>query len=133
MFAQHSENNFQLHNPVNKELLLAGTFGELRSNHFHAGIDIKTNGREGMSVYAANNGFVSRIKISTGGYGKALYIEHPNGFTTVYAHLSQYSDKIEELIREHQYKVKKFEIELFPKQNEIQIDRNELIAYSGNT
>lgn len=133
VFAQHNKNSFQLHNPINNELLLAGTFGELRSNHFHAGVDIKTNGREGLSVYAADNGFVSRIKISTGGYGKALYIEHPNGLTTVYAHLSRYSDKIEELIRKHQYKVKKYEVELFPKRDEIQIEQNEVIAYSGNT
>jgi len=134
VFAQHNENSFQLHNPIkNKELLLAGTFGELRSNHFHAGIDIKTNGREGLSIYAADSGFVSRIKISTGGYGKALYIEHPNGLTTVYAHLSRYSDKIEELIRKHQYQVKKYEVELFPKRDEIQVEQNEIIAYSGNT
>ena len=133
VFAQHNENSFQLHNPINKELLLAGTFGELRSNHFHTGVDIKTNGIEGLSVYAADNGFVSRIKISTGGYGKALYIEHPNGLTTVYAHLSRYSDKIEELIRKHQYKVKKYEVELFPKRDEMQIEQNEVIAYSGNT
>ena len=98
-FAQKNENSIELNNPINKELLLAGTFAELRSNHFHAGLDIKTNGREGLSVYAAEEGFVSRIKVSTGGYGKALYIEHPNGLTTVYAHLSRYSDKIEEVVQ----------------------------------
>ena len=132
-FAQKNENSIELNNPINKELLLAGTFAELRSNHFHAGLDIKTNGREGLSVYAAEEGFVSRIKVSTGGYGKALYIEHPNGLTTVYAHLSRYSDKIEEVVQKKQYQNKKYEVELFPERDAIKVERNEIVAFSGNT
>ena len=80
--------------PLNIPLIISGTFGELRSNHFHAGLDIKTNGKEGYQVKSFNVGYVDRIRISTSGYGKALYIKHPNGLTSVYAHLSNFSSKI---------------------------------------
>ncbi|MFT5513759.1 MAG: murein DD-endopeptidase MepM/ murein hydrolase activator NlpD, partial [Bacteroidia bacterium] len=73
--------------PIDGPILLSGTFGELRNNHFHAGLDIRTGGVQGKSVKAAASGYISRIKVSAGGYGKALYIQHPNGTTTVYGHL----------------------------------------------
>lgn len=120
-------------NPLNIPIVLAGTFGELRSNHFHAGIDIKTNGKSGLKVHTALNGYVSRIKVSTSGYGKALYITHPNGYTTVYAHLSRFSDNIEKYIKARQYKKKSYEIQVFPLKNELIIAANEVVAYSGNT
>lgn len=119
--------------PLEGETILAGTFGELRSNHFHSGLDIKTKQREGLKVYAAASGYVSRIKIAHFGYGKALYITHPNGYTTVYAHLQRFSDKIESFIKKKQYEQESFEIEVFPTNNELILTKGEAIAYSGNT
>ena len=120
-------------NPLDYETILSGTFGELRSNHFHSGIDIKTKGKEGSKVYAFSKGYVSRIKISKGGYGKAIYIKHNDGKTSVYAHLKRFSKKIETIVKNEQYKKEDYEIEIFPALNEIKILDNELIAYSGNT
>ncbi|MDX1827986.1 MAG: M23 family metallopeptidase [Lutibacter sp.] len=119
--------------PLNIPLVLSGTFGELRTNHFHAGLDIKTEQKEGLKVYASANGYVSRIKISLWGYGKALYITHPNGYTTVYAHLSKFNPIIEKYIKQKQYKKESFEIQVFPKSNELPIKSNEIIAYTGST
>ena len=120
-------------NPLEYESILSGTFGELRTNHFHSGIDIKTKGKEGSKVYAFSKGYVSRIKISKGGYGKAIYIKHNDGKTTVYAHLKRFSKKIETIVKNEQYKKEDYEIEIFPALNEIKILDNELIGYSGNT
>jgi len=114
-------------NPLEIPLILSGTFGELRSNHFHAGIDIKTQQKEGFNVLAAANGYVSRIKISHWGYGKAIYITHPNGYTTVYAHLQKFNDRIETYIKKQQYKKENFEIELFPSENALTITKNETL------
>ena len=119
--------------PLNIQLVLSGTFAELRSNHFHSGLDIKTNGKQGLKVYAAAQGYVSRIKISRYGYGKALYITHPNGYTTVYAHLQKFSPEIEAYIKKQQYQRERFEIELFPKLNALKIESDALVAFSGNT
>lgn len=119
--------------PLEDELILAGTFGELRSNHFHSGLDLKTKQREGLKVFAAASGYVSRIKIAHYGYGKALYITHPNGYTTVYAHLQRFSDKIEAFIKQKQYDEESFEVEVFPTNQNLIITKGEVIAYSGNT
>ena len=121
--------------PINpgQQGYLAGTFGELRSNHFHSGIDIKTGGREGLNVYAAADGYVSRIKIQVHGYGKAIYIDHPNGYTSVYAHLKNYNPKIDSIIRAIQYKNKSYEVNYFPPKGSIKIKKGEFIAISGNT
>jgi hypothetical protein len=112
---------------------LSGTMGEIRSTHFHTGIDIKTSGISGLPVYAAQDGYVSRIKVSAGGYGHALYIQHPGGITSVYGHLLQYRDDIAEYVREEQYKKETFEINLFPDKDRFKVKRGELIALSGNT
>ena len=120
-------------NPLDIPLVLAGTFAELRSNHFHSGLDIKTQQQEGLKVFAAAKGYVSRIKISHWGYGKALYITHPNGYITVYAHLKTFSPKIEAFVKKAQYEKETFEIELFPKIQDLLIDTDEIIAFSGNT
>jgi len=119
--------------PLDIPIVLSGTFAELRSNHFHSGLDIKTQKRQGLKVYAAAEGYVSRIKISHFGYGKALYITHPNGYVTVYAHLQKFSSKIEDCIRQKQYEKESYEIEIFPDLEELQISEDEVIAYSGNT
>lgn len=119
--------------PLEVPVALAGTFGELRSNHFHSGIDIKTQQRQGLPVNASAEGFVSRIKVSEYGYGKALYIEHPNGYTTVYAHLKRFAPKIEKFIKKKQYESQSYEVEVFPSASELPVERGELIALSGNT
>ncbi len=119
--------------PLTIPLILAGTFGELRTNHFHSGLDIKTQQKEGLKVYTAAKGYVSRIKISLWGYGKALYITHPNGYTTVYAHLKKFNASIEKYIKQKQYKKEAFEIQVFPNKDELPIKENEIIAYSGST
>lgn len=120
-------------NPIDGKIILSGTFAELRTNHFHSGIDIKTKGIEGLNVFSSAEGYVSRIKVSHFGYGKALYITHPNGFTTVYAHLKKFSPKIEEYVKSKQYEIEEYEIQLFPKKETIKINKSELIAFSGNT
>ncbi|MDP5081144.1 MAG: M23 family metallopeptidase [Winogradskyella sp.] len=120
-------------NPLDITLVLSGSFGELRSSHFHSGLDLKTQGKEGLKVYAAAEGYISRIKISHFGYGKAIYITHPNGYTTVYGHLQQLSERLEKYIKECQYDKETFEIEVFPSAAELPVVAKEVIAYSGNT
>jgi hypothetical protein len=119
--------------PLDIPLYLSGNFGELRSNHFHTGIDIKTQGSEGKAVYAIEDGYISRIKISTGGYGKAIYVRHPNGYTSVYAHLKKANPLIEAYIQKKQYQKESFEIELFPLKEELPLTKGELFAYTGNS
>ena len=120
-------------NPLDFRLLLSGTFGELRGNHFHAGIDFKTKGVEGQKIYAIADGYISRIKVSSYGYGKALYINHPNGQTSVYAHLKEFSEKIDTIVKKEHYMREKFEINIFPKANSINVKQGEVIALSGNS
>ncbi|PCJ98301.1 MAG: peptidase M23 [Flavobacteriaceae bacterium] len=119
--------------PLDIPIVLAGTFGELRSNHFHSGIDIKTQQRQGLPVYAISDGTVTRIKISIWGYGKVLYVAHPNGYTSVYAHLQKFSPEIEAYIRKVQYHKKSYEVEVFPNFGELKIEKGSLLSYSGNT
>jgi murein DD-endopeptidase MepM/ murein hydrolase activator NlpD len=121
-------------NPLDIKPILAGTFGELRSNHFHAGIDIKTNRREGLNVYAVADGYVSRVKVALWGYGKVIYVTHPNGYTSVYAHLSKFGKGIEEYVKDIQYKKESYETgNIFPKKGEIPVKKGQIIAYSGST
>lgn len=119
--------------PLDIPLNMSGTFGELRNNHFHSGIDFKTEQKEGLDVRATADGYVSRIKVSAWGYGKALYITHPNGYTTVYAHLQSYAPEIEEYVKKRQYKQASFEIELFPRASELKVKQGQLVAFSGNS
>lgn len=119
--------------PLDIPILLAGTFGEFRNNHFHAGLDIKTQGREGLSVKSVQSGWVSRIRVSTSGYGKVLYIQHLDGTTSVYAHLKKFAPKIEAYIKERQYQKECYTIQVFPKSAELKIEAEELIGYTGNT
>ena len=121
-------------NPVDIPIILAGTFGELRSNHFHAGIDIKTQRKEGLPIYAVADGYVSRIKVALWGYGKVIYVDHPNGYTSVYAHLSKFGNGIEEYVKSIQYKKEAYETgNIFPKKEQIPVKKGQVIAYSGST
>ncbi len=131
-----AQNNFPknyFRPPLDISMQLSGNFGELRPNHFHAGFDFKTQQKEGLKVYAAAEGYVSRIKISPFGNGKTIYITHPNGFTSVYAHLQKAVGSIQDFITKTHYKEQAFEIEMYLKPGELPIKKGEWIAISGNT
>jgi murein DD-endopeptidase MepM/ murein hydrolase activator NlpD len=130
-FAQYPQNAFC--HPLDIPLELAGSFGEVRSNHLHSGLDLRTNGKEGYNVFAVGDGHVARIKVSASGYGKALYIRHSNGFTSVYAHLREYNGTIEEYVKKKQYEGETFEIDLSLSSHEIRVRKGEIIGISGNT
>jgi len=119
--------------PLEIPLNLSGNFGELRTNHFHAGIDIKTEQREGLNVLAAAEGHISRIKVSSAGYGYALYIDHPNGYTTVYGHLLTYAPKIDEYVKKQQYELESFSVDLYPDRGVLPVTKGEIIGLSGNS
>ncbi|MGI9530438.1 M23 family metallopeptidase [Lutimonas sp.] len=132
----HSQSEFPndyFTNPLEIPLVLSGTFGELRTNHFHAGLDIKTKQVEGHKVVSSADGYVSRINVSLWGYGNALYITHPNGFTTVYGHLQKFSPEIDAYVRKKQYEKESYSIRLYPKKDELKVSQGELIALSGNS
>lgn len=132
VFSQdYPQETFQ--SPLGIPLDLSGSFGELRSNHFHSGLDFKTTGKEGLPVYATGDGYVSRIKISTFGYGKAIYITHPNGYTSVYGHLQKANGVIQDYIKKKHYQEKSYEIEMYLYPTELPVKKGDIIAYSGNT
>ena len=119
--------------PIGIPIALSGNFGELRSNHFHTGLDIKTNGSINYRIYAIDSGYVSRINISHWGYGKAIYVSHPNGFTSVYAHLDHFPEKIEKIVRKKQYEISNETMTYYLDSFQLEVKRGEVIAYSGNT
>lgn len=119
--------------PMDLPVHPSGTFGELRNNHFHSGLDFRTKQKTGFPVFAVAEGYVSRIRVSSYGYGTALYIDHPNGYTTLYGHLLAYSPKIDAYVRAKQYEKKSFDIELFLKPGEITVEKGEEVALSGNS
>lgn len=119
--------------PLDIPMQLSGNFGELRANHFHTGYDFRTQQKEGFAVRAVADGYISRIKISSYGYGRAIYIDHPNGYTTLYGHLQRGYGKVEAYIKAEQYKQQSFEIEVFPKPGELPVFKGDTIALSGNT
>ncbi|RZL50834.1 MAG: M23 family peptidase [Pedobacter sp.] len=112
---------------------LAGSFGELRSNHFHSGTDFRTNQRTGYPIYATADGFISRLRVQNSGFGLALYVNHPNGFTSVYGHLSRFNPKIASEVKKIQYQKKSYEIDEFPNADFLPVRKGDIIAYSGNT
>ncbi|HTN07065.1 M23 family metallopeptidase [Agriterribacter sp.] len=119
--------------PLNIPASLSGNFGELRPNHYHMGLDFKTNRLENLPVHAAADGYIARIKIEPFGFGRAIYINHPNGLTTVYAHLNAFFPKLEQYVKQQQYRQESWSVyldipmELFP------VKQADVIAYSGNT
>ena len=123
----------QLRKPMDIPVLLSGNFGELRSNHFHSGIDFKTQGVEGKPIHSVQDGYVSRISVSPWGYGNGLYITHPDGTTTVYGHLQKFSGKIAAYVKEKQYEQESFNVNLTLTPEELPVKEGELVALSGNT
>lgn len=119
--------------PLDTPLALSGSFGEVRARHFHGGTDLRTGAEEGRAVYAIAEGSVMRVNVSTSGYGKALYVLHPNGVTSVYAHLQRFNPEIEAWVRAQQYRRKGYEVQLFPPPGRFNVQRGDTIALSGNT
>lgn len=122
-----------LRNPLNIPISLSGNFGELRPGHYHMGLDIKTGGKQNLPVYAAADGYISRIKIEPAGFGRAIYINHPNGFTTLYAHLNDFVPALENWVKEQQYKQENWKVFLTLPPSLFPVKKGDLIAYSGNT
>lgn len=120
-------------NPLNIPILLAGNFGECRPGHFHSGIDIKTEGRENFPVFAAAEGYISRVKMEPGGFGHGIYITHPNGYTTLYAHLNDFFPELQKLIRSEQYARKIWTLDLNFEPEKFPVKKGQQIAWSGNT
>ena len=119
--------------PLDIPVALSGNFAELRDNHFHSGIDFRTQGVTGHKIYACGEGYVSRISVSPSGFGHALYITHPNGYTTVYGHLEAFNDDITAYVRNQQYQQERFSVNLFPDPLLFPMKKGDLIAFSGNT
>jgi murein DD-endopeptidase MepM/ murein hydrolase activator NlpD len=119
--------------PIDIDMYLSGNFGELRSNHFHAGIDIKTQGVIGHRIYASADGYVSRIKVEAAGYGNTLYLTHPAGYTTVYAHLDRFRKDIAEFVREKQYSRRQHAMNIFPGREDFPVSKGDMIAFSGTS
>ncbi|PHR49247.1 MAG: hypothetical protein COA32_04130 [Fluviicola sp.] len=123
----------KFHPPIDIPMVLAANFGELRSNHFHTGIDFKTNRQTGYNIYSIADGYVSRVKVSPWGYGYAVYIDHYNGLTSVYAHCESFEGEIGELVRRVQEKNQDFEIDYSPSKDSLKVKKGQVIAKSGNT
>src|SRR5665647_719887 len=119
--------------PVKIPQLLSSNFGELRIDHFHSGLDIKTQGVTGKEVVASADGFICRISVSPGGFGNAIYIRHPSGYSTVYGHLERFAPEIEKFVKAQQYEKRSFPITLFPAREQFLVKQGDLIAYSGNS
>ncbi|HLS71619.1 MAG TPA: M23 family metallopeptidase [Chitinophagaceae bacterium] len=130
-WVQETKSDFR--SPLNIPLFLAGNFGECRPNHFHTGLDLKTNQKENLEVFAVADGFISRISMSHTGYGHCLYVTHPNGLTSVYAHLNTFSPAIQNYLEKHQEKNKKWNIDISIEEGILPIKKGEQIALSGNT
>lgn len=120
-------------NPVKIPMYLSGSFAELRNNHFHSGIDIKTMGTVDATVFAVADGFISRISVSPSGYGNAIYIDHDNGTTSVYGHLNQFRPDISEYVKKIQYEKKSFQVDIPVLPGIFQVAKNEKFALSGNS
>ncbi|MDN3670964.1 M23 family metallopeptidase [Echinicola jeungdonensis] len=121
--------------PINpgQQNFLAGNMSEIRSNHFHSGLDIKTEGRQGLPVHAAADGYVQKIKVSSFGYGNVLFLKHPNGQYTVYAHLKDFAPKIAQYIWQKMAEAKQNSLEVILEPGVLRVSKGDTIAYSGNT
>ncbi len=120
-------------NPLDIPIFMAGNFGECRPGHFHSGVDIKTLGKENQPVHAAGDGYISRIKMEKGGFGHGIYITHPNGYTTLYAHLNNFAPSIQKYVHGEQYAKKRWDVDLQLPADKFPVKKGQMIAYSGNT
>lgn len=132
LHAEDSESYYQ--SPVNHKVRLSGTFCELRPNHFHAGIDIRSaKGISGDSIFSVADGKLSRVRVQRSSYGQVLYIDHDNGTTSVYAHLDKFHPKIEKLVKHYQYRYEESEVDLYLDSTLVEIDKGDFIGIMGNT
>lgn len=131
--SQSMPNGSRFRYPLDKEPVLTGNYGEIRPNHFHAGIDFVTDPKLNLPIYAVEDGYISRIKISPYGYGKVIYITHPGGIVSVYAHEQRFCWKVNKYVTSKQTEQQKNEIELFPGATELPVKKGELIGFTGNT
>jgi hypothetical protein len=129
----NTDNREMFFSPLEIPLNLSANFGELRPDHFHSGIDLKTNGTTGHRVLAADDGYVYRISIGPSGFGKAIYLRHKNGFSTVYGHLDSFIPELDNYTKEEQYSRERFEVELYPQKDQFSFKKGDQIAYSGNS
>ena len=111
----------------------SGTFGELRSTHFHAGDDYRTQQRVGLPLHAAAQGYVSRVRVQIGGGGNSVYITHPNGFTSVYLHMDEFNQELTKIVRAEQYKLKRFDVDIQLKENQLKLTQGQFFGKAGNT
>ena len=119
--------------PLSIDPRLNANFGEMRPNHFHMGLDLSTESRENLPVYAPADGFISRMKIETGGFGRAIYMDHPNGTTTLYAHMNRFIPAAENYLEDQQYVQQTWKIDLKVPAGLLPVKKGQLIGYSGNT
>lgn len=119
--------------PMKIPVALSSNFGELRVNHFHSGLDFKTQGAIGKEIFAVADGFIYRISVSPTGFGKALYIKHLTGYSTVYGHLDRFTPEIQKYVTDRQYEKKSFMVTLFPQKDDFPVKQGDIIAYSGNS
>lgn len=119
--------------PVDIPVFLSANYGEMRTNRFHTGIDIKTQGVTGIPLLAAADGYISRVTVAPSGYGRALYITHPNGTMTVYAHMDRFTDEVEDYLREERYRQKRSDIDAFPDAGRFPVAKGDKIGLSGNS
>jgi len=133
----HSQENKYPQNyfrhPLNIPMEIVGNFGELRTNHWHMGLDIRTQQKQNLPVYASAEGYISRVSIEPGGFGRTIYINHPNGYTTVYAHLNNFEPRLHQYVKEQQYKLESWEADLVLPPSIFPVRKGDFIAYSGNT
>lgn len=127
----YPRNYFQ--SPMDTPLWLSAPFGSLRDNHFHSGMDVRTGEREGLPIYAVADGYVSRIKYASNGYGKAIYIDHANGYTSVYGHLQKMEGEIEAYVKRYQYEKEQADFDHFPGKQKLKVSQGQVIGWSGNT
>jgi len=120
-------------NPLDVPMKLAANFGEIRRNHWHMGLDIRTEQRENLPVYAAADGYIAEVRIEPGGFGQAIFINHPNGLTTVYGHLNHFAPELQQYITGQQYKSESWQVDLSFAPGLFPVRKGQLIAYSGNT
>lgn len=120
-------------NPLNIPMDASGTFGELRSTHFHAGDDYRTQQKIGLPLYAAAEGHISRVRVQIGGGGNAVYIDHPNGYTTVYLHMDRFNNELTKIVRAKQYELQRFDVDIYLDSNQLKVAKGQYIGNAGNT
>lgn len=130
---KHGKEDYLFPIKPGKQNFLSGSMGELRPGHFHAGIDIKTEGTEGLPVYATADGYIYRVRVSPRGYGRALYLQHDNGTKSLYGHLKKFDAEIEKYVLAKHYELQKSSVDVYPQKNRFRFKKGQIIAYSGNT